>query len=169
LCNSVAGFAYGTHHPTNGSYAEYVRYRASATLALPAAMSYAQGAALPIPHMTAVQALYMRMHLPPPSQGGAAGRMLIWGGGTAVGHHAIQLAKLSGLDVVAVASKSNHEALKSLGASHCVDYHDSDVVKQIQAVGKIEYGLDCVVEKGSTKNMIGAPHTLSRPCVRSGD
>lgn len=66
--HSVAGFTYGTHQKNNGAYAEYTRYKADVTLPLPAGMSYEEGAAFPIPHFTAVQALYMRMGLPQPSK-----------------------------------------------------------------------------------------------------
>jgi NADPH:quinone reductase-like Zn-dependent oxidoreductase len=56
------------------------------------------------------------------------------------------LANLAGATVIATASKSNHELLKSLGAKYTFDYNDSDVVDQIKNVsnGGVEFGIDCV-------------------------
>ena len=78
---------------------------------------------------------------------------MIWGGSTAVGHHAVQLAALSGLKVFVTASPAAHAELKALGAEACFDYKAPDVVKQIQAAAGEEgiiYCLDTVTEKGST-------------------
>lgn len=65
--------------------------------------------------------------------------ILVWGGSSSVGTAVIQLAVASGAKVVAVASKHNHELVKSLGATEALDYNDSnivdDVVKAVQAVG----------------------------------
>ena len=41
--------------------------------------------------------------------------ILVWGGSSSVGAYAIQ-ARLSGYQVIATASKSNHPSVKSLGA-----------------------------------------------------
>lgn len=57
----------------------------------------------------------------------------------------IQFAKLSGGTVIATASPSNFDYLKSLGADHVVDYNspslDQDVLDL--AGGPVEYVLDC--------------------------
>ena len=86
-------------------------------------------------------------------------QILIWGGATAVGHHAIQLARLSGFRVTAIASARNHAFLKSLGAAATIDYKDADVVAQIRgALGglPLRRAVDTVCENGSTENVIGA-------------
>lgn len=73
--------------------------------------------------------------------------ILIWGGATATGLLAIQIAKIVyGLKVFTTASKDHHEFLKSLGADETFDYKDADVVDQIKskANGLIRYGLDTV-------------------------
>jgi NADPH:quinone reductase-like Zn-dependent oxidoreductase len=83
--------------------------------------------------------------------------ILIWGGSTAVGHHAIQLAHLSGLRVFITASSSAHASLKELGADKTFDYKDLDVVEKIKAAGGsggITLALDTVSEKGSTEKII---------------
>lgn len=73
--------------------------------------------------------------------------ILIWGGASATGVIAIQVAKLVyGLRVFTTASPQNHEFLKSLGADHVFNYRDADVVDQIRKAGNntIEYGLDVI-------------------------
>ncbi|CEH16605.1 Zinc-binding oxidoreductase [Ceraceosorus bombacis] len=155
----IAGFLYGTSSANNGAFAEYARYKEWATLKLPEGQSYAAGAALGIPLLTAVQALYLRQGLTVPSQAKPTGKhILIWGGTTAVGHHAIQLSKLSGLSPIVTASKQHHDVLRQLGADVLVDYKDEDVIEQIQKAsgGAIPFALDCVAENGTTGQILQA-------------
>ncbi|EEU41314.1 uncharacterized protein NECHADRAFT_83257 [Fusarium vanettenii 77-13-4] len=96
-------------------------------------------AAMSVVLRTAADALFNVMKIPfkPLVDGeqGAQGGILIWGGGSAVGSAAIQLAKSAGLSpIITTASSRNHGALKSMGATHCFDYSDDDVVAKIQAV-----------------------------------
>jgi NADPH:quinone reductase-like Zn-dependent oxidoreductase len=144
-------------------------------------MTYEEAASFPVPHLTAAQALYMRLSLPPPfsAQVPLKEKILIWGGSTAVGHHAVQLAALSGLEVIVTASPSAHAELKELGAAHCVDYKDPDVVVKIREAGGPEgiiYALDTVAEYGSTdaaivRNLDMCLETINpvfrTPCRRS--
>ncbi|KAH7869401.1 chaperonin 10-like protein [Lentinula edodes] len=158
----VAGFNYGGSYQTNnGAYAEFVRLYASVTFKLPDELSYEEGASLPIPHLTAVQVFYMRLNIPKPFSPPAAEKeiILIWGGSTAVGHNAIQLARTSGLRVFVTASPAVHEELKTLGAEQTFDYKAVDVVKQIQdAAGErgIIYAIDTVGELSTTNSTIDA-------------
>ncbi|KAK6453632.1 zinc-binding oxidoreductase alcohol dehydrogenase [Scheffersomyces xylosifermentans] len=76
--------------------------------------------------------------------------ILIWGGATATGIYAIQIAKLVyGLKVITTASSKNHEFLKSLGADAVFDYKQPSVIDDIVkfANGKIAYALDTVASK----------------------
>lgn len=73
--------------------------------------------------------------------------VLIWGGATATGYVAIQVAKLVyGLKVITTASSKHHKTLLALGADKAVDYNDLDVIAQIREAGhnNIRYALDCV-------------------------
>ncbi|KAF6069714.1 Zinc-binding dehydrogenase family protein [Candida albicans] len=71
--------------------------------------------------------------------------ILIWGGATATGILAIQVAKLVyNLNVIVTASPKNHEYLKDLGADHTLDYNDADVVSKLQSLGHIKFGLDTI-------------------------
>lgn len=76
--------------------------------------------------------------------------ILIWGGATATGVLAIQIAKLAfGLNVITTASKKNHEQLKQYGADAVFDYNDANVIEDIKAAAgdSIAYGLDTVANK----------------------
>ncbi|KAE9390324.1 GroES-like protein [Gymnopus androsaceus JB14] len=160
----ASGFTFGGSFQTNnGAYSEYVRFVAAVCFKLPKSMTYEEAASFPIPHLTAVQAFYMRLNIPKPlSPSPKRESILIWGGSTAVGHHAVQLAVLSGLKVFVTASVAAHEELKVLGAEACFDYKAPGVAKQIQAAAGEEgiiYGLDTVCEKGSTDVCVDAMST----------
>jgi len=83
----------------------------------PKTISHAEAAALPIPILTAFEALSHHATLAPGS------RILVTGASGAVGVMLVQLAKrLFGAEVVALASAQKHEYLRRLGASEVVDY-----------------------------------------------
>lgn len=64
--------------------------------------------------------------------------VLVWGGASNVSKLAIQLARLAGLNVYAVASKQHHEYLRSLGAKSLFDYHSTAVVEDVVATAERE-------------------------------
>lgn len=155
----VAGFCFGTSNPTNGSYAEYVVYNQGVVFELPSGMTYAEGSALPIPHLTAVQALYIRLHLNPPSNPTQKPQsVLVWGGSTAVGHNAIQLAHASGYTVYTTASPAKHAYLKSIGATACFDYKLPNVAEEIRKAsgGGVDFAVDAACDNGSTDVAVDA-------------
>lgn len=59
-------------------------------------------------------------------------QILISGGSTSVGHHAVQIAVLSGYRVLVTASPSSHALLKSYGAAETFDYKDPELVSKIK-------------------------------------
>lgn len=63
----------------------------------------------------------------------------------------MQLAKLSGLQVLATASPRNHELLKSLGADAVFDYKDPAVSAKINEFtgNKLAHAVDCVSQDES--------------------
>jgi NADPH:quinone reductase-like Zn-dependent oxidoreductase len=62
----------------------------------------------------------------------------------------VQVAKLSGLKVIATASLKNHDYIKSLGADYVFDYKDKDVVSKIREVAPdLKYAYDAISEHGS--------------------
>lgn len=74
--------------------------------------------------------------------------------------YSIQLATLSGLQVIATASPKNTEFLISLGAKYVVDYSSPSATEEIQKItnGKLRYVLDCV-SKGNSARQATIPAT----------
>ena len=108
---------------------------------------------------TALMALYDLLEFPephsissvpsPPAPAASRARIpiLISGGASSVGLYTIQIAKHSGLYVIATASERNFDLVRSFGADVVVDYRDpAKAAKQIleAAPGPIEHVLDCV-------------------------
>lgn len=60
--------------------------------------------------------------------------LLIYGGSTATGLVASQIAKRFGWTVVSVASKRHATLIKDFGADHLIDYHDLNVTQQIKNI-----------------------------------
>jgi NADPH:quinone reductase-like Zn-dependent oxidoreductase len=86
---------------------------------LPARMSMAEGAALPLAGMTALQGLRDVGALP---LEGAQARVLVVGASGGVGHLAVQLAHGAGAEVTGVCSGRNAELVRGLGAAAVLDY-----------------------------------------------
>ncbi len=101
----------------------------------PASLSFAQAAALPLTAITAWEALFDRLGVRLGKPAGA-GSVLIVGGAGGVGSVAIQLARrLTGLDVIATASRPETRAwCLDLGAHHVVD-HGKPLTAELRAAG----------------------------------
>ena len=114
---------YGTTGIGLGAYAEYVRVggrRAGSVMApMPAAMSYAEAAAVPYGASEALR--FLRK-----AGIGAGPRILIIGAGGSFGTYAVQLAKQAGAEVVAVDSTGKLEMLREIGADQVIDYTERD-------------------------------------------
>lgn len=124
----------------DGTAAEWIVLPAAQAVVLPDNVDLEVGALLGIPALTAWHAVHMR--------GGIAGkRVLVAGGAGAVGHYAIQMAKLAGAaQVVATVSSSEKAALaRSAGADCTIDYRREDVVRRLRdETGG--HGIDRVIE-----------------------
>lgn len=59
---------------------------------------------------------------------------LIYGGSTATGLVASQIAKQFGWTVISIASKKHSNLIKTFGADHLIDYHDLDLIQQIKNI-----------------------------------
>lgn len=93
--------------------------------------------------------LYKHLQLPlPPAKVQHATSILIHGGSTATATIGIQLAKASGLYVIATASPYNFDNVKALGADAVFDYHSPECGEQIRALteNKLKLALDCAGE-----------------------
>ena len=122
-----------------GTAAEYISLAEQLVTPLPDNLSFAAGATLGIPAMTAWCCLYC--------DGPIAGRtVLITGGAGAVGHYAVQLAKWGGARVIAtVSTAAKGEQARLAGADLVVNYKTDDVVAQALAFTD-KRGVDRVVD-----------------------
>jgi NADPH:quinone reductase-like Zn-dependent oxidoreductase len=152
----VGGWVHGATFKGIGSFAEYMSIEASLVFAVPDNISLQQASTISLAFATATQAMYQHMSLPEPYQPND-GRVdfLVYGASTSVGIYAVQLGKLSGIRVIAVASSKNHDLLKRLGAEVTLDYHDEDWVERVKDVteGKLRYALDNIADAGSPEKV----------------
>ena len=122
-----------------GTAAEYVALSAEQAAPLPEALTFAQGACLGIPAMTAHRCLF--------ADGPIDGQtVLVAGGAGRVAGYAIQLAKWGGATVVTtVSSDAKAAKARELGPDHVIHYLEEDVVARVAELTGGE-GLDRVVE-----------------------
>lgn len=124
----------------DGGYAELVKAPAENILALPEAISFEEGAAVPMAMLTAWHALVAQAELRPGQT------VLVQAAGSGVGSAAIQIAKLVGARVITtVGSDDKLEFAKRLGADAVVNYRKQDFVEEVKRwSGK--RGVDVVIE-----------------------
>lgn len=122
-----------------GTFAEYMVIPDSYLARRPENMSFEEASAMPLAGLTAYQSLYKAGKL----EDGQS--VLILGASGGVGSFAIQLAKIKNAKVIGVASKENHEYMKSLGADHTIDYKNNDVGKATREIfpGGVDLIFDC--------------------------
>jgi NADPH:quinone reductase-like Zn-dependent oxidoreductase len=99
-----------------GGYAEIVNVAAKDSVALPDAVSFEQGAAVPVNYATAWAALHGYGSLR------AGERVLVHAAAGGVGVAAIQFAKAAGAEVHGTASPGKHRQLAVLGVDRAIDY-----------------------------------------------
>ena len=129
--------AWGRAH---GTAAEWIVLPSAQAVPLPAAAPLEVGANLGIPALTALHALTV--------DGGVSGqRVLVAGGAGAVGHYAVQMARLLGArQVIATVSSEEKAALaRAAGAEATVDYRRENVAERISQLTD-GHGVDRIVE-----------------------
>ncbi|OAA53104.1 Alcohol dehydrogenase superfamily, zinc-type [Cordyceps fumosorosea ARSEF 2679] len=135
----------------SGGQADYVAVGGAELAAKPARLTFAEAAALPIPLLTAWEALRDHARL----QKGQT--VLVTGASGAVGRMLVQVAsRVLGAEVIALASAASHSHLKTLGAGRCVDYRAAGWEASLGA-------LDAVVD-----TVGGEVYTKSRRSLRRG-
>jgi NADPH2:quinone reductase len=122
-----------------GTAAEFISLAEWLVTPLPDQVSFAAGATLGIPGMTAWCCLF--------SDGPITGRtVLVTGGAGAVGHYAVQLAKWGGARVIAtVSSPAKAEQARIAGADLVINYKNEDVVAKALAFTG-QRGVDRVID-----------------------
>jgi len=122
-----------------GTAAEYIALDVDLVTELPDHVSFAEGATLGIPGMTAHGCVF--------AAGSVQGKvLLITGGAGAVGHYAVQLAAWAGAEVIAtVSSEDKADRARAGGAMHVLNYRTEDVAARIAEITRGS-GVDHVVD-----------------------
>ena len=116
-----------------GAFAEYVCARENALVLKPASMTFEEAAAIPQGAVLALQGLRDKGQI---QQGQ---KVLINGAGGGAGTFAVQIAKSFGAEVTGVDSTRKLDIMRSIGASHVIDYTQEDFTKTRQ---RYDYILD---------------------------
>ncbi|OBF89748.1 putative NAD(P)H quinone oxidoreductase, PIG3 family [Mycolicibacterium flavescens] len=120
-----------------GGYAEYVAVPAGQVMAVPDSVSLHEAAGLPEVACTVWSNLVMTVGL-------TAGQLvLIHGGASGIGTHAIQVARALGCRVAVTAGSAHKlDLCAELGAEVTINYRDEDFVERVRAEGGADVILD---------------------------
>lgn len=120
----VTGWAVGddVYGIGRGSFAEYAVADPAKLSRRPAGLSDEEAAVVPVSGLTAWQAVTRAGRVQ------AGQRVLVTGASGGVGTYAVQVAAALGAEVTGVCSASKAELVRSLGATHVLDYAADDVL-----------------------------------------
>nr|WP_272490660.1 NADPH:quinone oxidoreductase family protein [Mesobacterium pallidum] len=142
LGDGVSGIAVGDRVAVfggHGGLAEYGCFPAERAVPLPAAMSFEHAAAFQVAYGTSHVALDHRARLQPGE------RLVVLGAAGGVGLTAVELGKLMGAEVIAVARGADKLAVaKAAGADHLLDATEIDLRAEIKALGGADVVYDAV-------------------------
>lgn len=127
----VGEAVFGSVADNSGSYAEFALAPTSQIAEKPTAVDHIQAAGIPVPAMTAWQALFDigKLRL--------GQKILIHAAAGGVGSFAVQFAKWKGAYVIATASGPNEPLVRSFGAHEFIDYRTTrfeDVVQDADVI-----------------------------------
>ena len=152
----VCGFAHGGNalQLEYGAFAEYIVVKGDLQIHIPDNLSFQEAATLGVGISTVGHALYQSLKLAHPSDPVAQPEpLLIYGGSTATGTLAIQMAKLSNYQVITTCSPRNNDLVKSRGADAAFDYKDPNVAAEIRRFtnNKLKFVFDTISVESSAK------------------
>ena len=131
----------------SGAYAEKVLCHEQQVHSLPESISYAQGAAVPVPYATAYRALFHRAMAIPGEV------VLIHGASGGVGVAAVQLAKASGMKIIGtMGTEEGRRLVTSQGADWVLDHHACDHLEEALALTDGR-GVDVILEMLANVNL----------------
>jgi NADPH:quinone reductase len=114
----------------HGTAAEYIVLPSAQAVQLPPNVSYAEGACLGIPALTAVQAMRL-------AKVGPGSKVLITGGAVSVANYAIQLAKLRDAIVISTVNRDAKASdAEKAGADAIINDRNEDVGARVKALTK---------------------------------
>jgi NADPH:quinone reductase-like Zn-dependent oxidoreductase len=122
-----------------GGYSDVVVAPAPQCFHFPEHLSDAEAAAVPVNYLTAAIALYRMAALSPNET------VLVHNAGGGVGVAATQLARLRRARVIGTASAMKHDALRSFGVEHIIDYRHANVAEEVRQITKGR-GVDVVLD-----------------------
>ncbi|EHK18633.1 uncharacterized protein TRIVIDRAFT_50895 [Trichoderma virens Gv29-8] len=146
-----------------GGQAEYVIAMPNEIAIKPSSISHAEAAAIPIPALTAWEALFKRTNLDHGS------KILVTGASGAVGVMFVQIAKkLLSAEVIALASTSSNTMLAELGANQVVDYNNLNWHQGIHDVDAVfdTVGGEILTKTWSTVKKSGIVVTVADPAPK---
>src|SRR3954470_11346036 len=126
---AVVGFAEGERVVAMtrfGGYADTVVVPSNQAFHFPETFSDSEAAAVPVNFLTAALALYRLAALAPGET------VLIHNAGGGVGTAATQLARLRRAKVIGTASAFKHDALRTFGVDHAIDYRHANVAEEVK-------------------------------------
>ncbi|OBH24856.1 NAD(P)H-quinone oxidoreductase [Mycobacterium sp. E342] len=120
-----------------GGYAEYVAVPAGQVMPVPSRVDLIDAAGLPEVACTVWSNLVLTAHL------GTGQLLLVHGGASGIGSHAIQVARALGARVAVTAGSAEKlEFCRELGAEITINYRDEDFVERLQDSGGADVILD---------------------------
>ena len=131
-----------------GSYAEYAVVPAQNVFPLPSHLSFAQGAALPVPYLTAYRALFFKGCARPGET------VLVHGASGGVGVAAVQFARAYGMTVIGTAGTDEGlDLVKKAGVHFAFNHRQSDYQDEIRTLASSGSGVDLVIENAAHINL----------------
>jgi NADPH:quinone reductase-like Zn-dependent oxidoreductase len=122
-----------------GGYSDSVVAPAMQCFHFPDSLSDAEAAAVPVNYLTAAIALYRMAALT------SNETVLVHNAGGGVGIAATQLARLRRARVIGTASAIKHDALRSFGIEHMIDYQHANVADEVRRITRGR-GVDVVLD-----------------------
>jgi putative PIG3 family NAD(P)H quinone oxidoreductase len=120
-----------------GGYAEYVAVPAGQVMPIPGGVDVVEAAGLPEVACTVWSNVVMTAHL------GSGQLLLVHGGASGIGSHAIQVARALGARVAVTAGSAEKlEFCRELGAEITINYRDEDFVERVRESGGADVILD---------------------------
>src|SRR3954463_6853802 len=122
-----------------GGYADSVVVPSYQAYRFPERLSDAEAAAVPVTYLTAAIALYRMAALT------SGETVLVHNAGGGLGIAATQLARLRRATVIGTASAAKHDALRSFGVEHTIDYRHANVEAEVRRITRGR-GVDVVLD-----------------------
>jgi NADPH2:quinone reductase len=130
-----------------GTYAELALCEATHVHALPERATFAQGAALGVPYVTAHRALFGR------AQARAGESVLVHGASGGVGIAAVQLARAAGMTVIGTGgTEEGRKLVAREGAHHVLDHHADGYLRELTTLTEGR-GVDVIIEMLANVNL----------------